>query len=146
MRAHSIAGGANLDDYVIYGEPIYSPVNGTVVIVVDNYDDQNPPKTDVENLAGNHILIESNGNEILLAHLKKGSILVKEGALVTTNSILGQVGNTGNTSEPHLHIHVERGGDPKKILNGTPVPFTMNNKFLVRGDIIKFSNENELNH
>ena len=145
MRSASFAGGANLDDYVIYGEPVYSPVNGIVTVAVDLYDDQTPPKTDVEHLAGNHILIESEGVEILLAHLKKGSIMVNEGDIVTTNSILGQVGNTGNTSEPHLHMHIERGGTHKTILNGKAVPFTINNQFLVRGDIIKSIKKNDAN-
>jgi len=138
MRSSSFAGGARLDNYVIYGEPIYSPIDGKITIVVDKYFDQNPPITDVEHLAGNHILIEGEGIEILLAHLKEGSIIVKEGDIVTTNSILAQVGNTGNTSEPHLHIHVETGGVPQTILNGKAVPFTINNQFLVRGDIIRF--------
>ncbi|MGB5497996.1 MAG: M23 family metallopeptidase [Maribacter sp.] len=145
MRSTSFAGGANLDNYVIYGEPIYSPCDGTIVIVVDRYDDQNPPLTDTEHLAGNHILIESEGVEILLAHLKKGSTMVKEGDIVTTNSILGQVGNTGNTSEPHLHMHVERGGNPKTILNGNPVPFTINERFLVRGDVLRSIKKNDAN-
>lgn len=136
MRASSIDGGSDLDNYVIYGEPIYSPCNGTVVIVVDEYDDQTPPKTDHEHLAGNHLLIESEGVEILLAHLKRGSIKVNVGDTVNTNTLIGQVGNTGNTSEPHLHMHVERGGTMKTILNGTAVLFTINNQFLVRGDII----------
>jgi hypothetical protein len=48
------------------------------------------------------------------------------------------VGNTGNTSEPHLHIHVEKGGETNTILNGIAVPFTINNQYLVRGDIIKY--------
>jgi hypothetical protein len=137
MRASSIDGGSDLDNYVIYGEPIYSPCNGTVVIVVDEYDDQTPPKTDHEHLAGNHILIESEGVEILLAHLKRGSIKVNVGDTVSTNTLIGQVGNTGNTSEPHLHIHVEKGGAIKTILNGIAVPFTINKQFLVRGDIIE---------
>jgi murein DD-endopeptidase MepM/ murein hydrolase activator NlpD len=137
MRASSIDGGSDLDNYVIYGEPIYSPCNGTVVIVVDEYDDQTPPKTDHEHLAGNHILIESEGVEILLAHLKRGSIKVNVGDTVNTNTLIGQVGNTGNTSEPHLHMHVEKGGAMKTILNGTAVPFTINKQFLARGDIIE---------
>ncbi|NNK17919.1 MAG: peptidoglycan DD-metalloendopeptidase family protein [Maribacter sp.] len=136
MRSKSIAGGSNLEGYVIYGEPVFSPVNGVVSVVVDEFDDQNPPMTDTAHLAGNHVLVESEGVEILLAHLKKGSVLVKEGDRVTTNTEIGQVGNTGNTSEPHLHIHVERGGSPKTILNGKAVPFTINDRFLIRGDVI----------
>jgi len=126
MRSPSIAGGSNLNDYVIFGESV----------VVDDFDDLIPPKVDRDNLAGNHVLIESDGNEILLAHLKKDSITVKAGDSVNTNTIIGQVGNTGNTSEPHLHMHVERGGDPDTILNGKAVPFKIGGRFLVRGDLL----------
>ena len=141
MRSSSISGGSDLDNYVIYGEPVYSPIDGKILIAVDKYDDQTPPKTDVENIAGNHILIERNGIEILLAHFKKGSIAVKKGNIVTTNTLLGQVGNSGNTSEPHLHIHVEKGGETNTILNGIAIPFTINEQYLVRGDIIKIEKE-----
>ncbi len=137
MRATSINGGTNLKDYVIYGKPVYSPCIGKVLIVVDEFDDLTPPNTDTNHIAGNHILIEYEDKEILLAHLKKGSIKVKVGDLVDTNTIIGQVGNTGNTSEPHLHMHVEFGGDANTILNGTGVPFTINDHFYLRGDIIE---------
>lgn len=137
MRSSSISGGSDLDNYVIFGESVYSPIDGKILIAVDKYDDQIPPKTDVENIAGNHILLESDGVEILLAHFKKGSIAVKKGDIVTTNTFLGQVGNSGNTSEPHLHLHVEKGGETNTILNGIAIPFTINEQYLVRGDIIK---------
>ncbi len=138
MRASSFAGGSSLENYDIYGDTVFSPCAGTVVIAVDEYDDLIPPNTDIEHLAGNHILIECNGVEIVLAHFKKGSIVVSEGDSVTSDSVLGQVGNTGNTSEPHLHMHVESGGEPKTILDGEAVPFTINNQFLVRGSVIEF--------
>lgn len=137
MRASTIDGGSDLNNYVIYGQEIYSPINGTVIAVEDKYKDQIPPTTDIDHLAGNYILIESNGVEVLLAHLKKGSVAVKKGDVVTTNTLLGQVGNTGNTSEPHLHIHVEKGGETNTILNGIAIPFIINGQYLVRGDIIE---------
>lgn len=136
MRSTTFVGGENLENYAIFGEQVYSPIDGTISVVVDKFDDQNPPITDVGHLAGNHILIVSGGVEVLLAHLKKGSVLVNEGDYVTTNTPLGKVGNTGNTSEPHLHLHVESGGIPKTILNGTAVPFTINGRYLVRGDVL----------
>ena len=145
MRSSSMSGGSDLDDYVIYGEPVYSPLNGVVVAAVDLYDDQIPPKTDVEHLAGNHILIERDNIEVLLAHLKKGSIKVNVGDTVNINTQIGRVGNTGNTSEPHLHIHVEKEGKPNTILDGKSVAFTLNKQFLVRGDIIKSKKENNAN-
>jgi len=137
MRASSIGGGKNLSNYVIFGKPVFSPCSGKVLVVVDKFDDLVPPITDTNNIAGNHILIEFNGKEVLLAHFKKGSIKVNVGDLVDTNTLLGNVGNTGNTSEPHLHMHIEQGGTPSTILNGKAVPFTINGKFLVRGSIIK---------
>ena len=136
MRASSIGGGENLSDYVIYGKPVYSPCVGKVLVVVDEFDDLTPPQKDIENIAGNHILIGFDEKEVLLAHFKKGSIKVKAGDFVDTNTMLGEVGNTGNTSEPHLHMHMEQGGKPDTILNGKPIPFTINGNFLIRGSIL----------
>jgi murein DD-endopeptidase MepM/ murein hydrolase activator NlpD len=134
-RASSINGGPDLDAYAIYGDSLFSPCVGTVSIAVDEFEDLIPPKTDQKNLAGNHILIECQGAEVLLAHLKKGSIVVQPGDQLETHSFLGLVGNTGNTSEPHLHIHAEKGGDPETVLNGKAVPFTIGGRYLVRGNI-----------
>jgi len=134
MRANSISGGNILTDYVIYDMPVYSPVNGKVMVVVDGLEDLIPPNTDAKNIAGNHVLIKFEEKELLLAHLKNGSIKVKVGDIVDTNTLIGNVGNTGNTSEPHLHLHIETGGEPNTILNGTSVPFKINHQFLIRGD------------
>ena len=137
MRSSSMSGGSELEDYVIFGEPVYRPLNGIVVAAIDKYEDQIPPKTDIEHLAGNHILIEGENIEVLLAHFKKGSIKVNVGDTVNINTQIGQVGNTGNSSETHLHIHVEKEGKPNTILDGKSVPFTINSQFLVRNDVIK---------
>ena len=139
MRSKSISGGSKLEDYVIYSEPVYSPVVGVVSLVRDGLPDLEPPLTDTDNLAGNFVLIEKNGFEILLAHLKNGSISVKVGDQVGIDTRIGEVGNTGNTSEPHLHIHIEKGGSSGTILDGEAVPFTINDRFLKRGSILKYS-------
>ena len=139
MRSQSISGGRNLENYIIYGETVYSPIDGVVSLVRDGLPDLEPPLTDTDNLAGNFVLIEQNGFEILLAHLKNGSITVKVGDEVRIGTQLGEVGNTGNTSEPHLHIHIEKGGSPGTILDGEAVPFTINDRFLKRGSILKYS-------
>jgi murein DD-endopeptidase MepM/ murein hydrolase activator NlpD len=55
--------------------------------------------------------------------------------MVTTQTRLGEVGNSGNTSEPHLHIHAVRGGDPGDLMDGEAVPFTLDGRHLVRGSI-----------
>ncbi|MCP5100459.1 MAG: M23 family metallopeptidase [Chloroflexi bacterium] len=135
-RASLFADPQDLTGYEIFGTPLYSPCNGTIVAAVDEFDDLTPPEMDPEHLAGNHVLIACDGIEVLLAHMKKGSVAVQVGDAVTTETELGQVGNTGNTSEPHLHIHAERGGEPGIILDGTAVPFTIGGRFLVRNEII----------
>ena len=70
-----------------------------------------------------------------LAHMKQFSVLVSAGDTVTAGEPLGRVGNSGNTSEPHLHIHAERGGEAGRLLNGEAVPMTFDGQYLVRGDV-----------
>ncbi len=127
---------SDLESYPIYDSRIYSPCTGVISAARDDFADQIPPHTDEQNLAGNHVLIECKGVEILLAHLKQGSVLVNIGDSVTVETELGRVGNTGNTSEPHLHIHAENGGEPGVFLDGRSVPITIDNRFLVRGNTI----------
>ena len=130
-----IGDQADLQRYAIFGNPIYSPCSGTVVHAVYDQPDQLPPNTDVVNLAGNYVLIACYDVEILLAHMKQGSIVVTKGDMVEEGEILGAVGNSGNTSQPHLHIHAERGGISGKILDGEGVPIIFGNRFLARNSL-----------
>ena len=67
--------------------------------------DNIPFQMDSNNLIGNHVILYCKGYSILLAHLKKNSVSVSVGDHVEEGHFIGKVGNTGNTSEPHLHIH-----------------------------------------
>jgi murein DD-endopeptidase MepM/ murein hydrolase activator NlpD len=136
MRADIFGDRSDLESYSIFGAELYSPCTGRIAVAMDDYEDLVPPATDPEHPAGNHVLVECEGVEVLLAHLKRGSVTVEVGDSVTVETVLGQVGNTGNTSEPHLHIHAEQGGEPGVILDGRAVPITIDGRFLVRGDII----------
>jgi hypothetical protein len=127
----------DFENYAIFSSPLYAPCAGEVLIAVDGLEDLVPPATDRENLAGNHVVIGCFGAEVVLAHMQKGSVAVSVGDVVDTDTLLGRVGNSGNTSEPHLHIHAERGGEAGQILNGEAVPITIDGRYLVRGDIIK---------
>jgi len=96
-----------LEDFGIYGLPIYAPVEGQVVAVYDQEDDILPNTEDFLSFEGNYIYLEvkETGTYLLLNHLLKGSVDLKVGDLVQVGDYLGQVGNSGTTSEPHLHIH-----------------------------------------
>ena len=135
--ARAFGSRRELESFTIFGASIYSPCAGTVAAAVDNYEDLIPPTTDPEHPAGNHVLVECGDVEVLLAHMKQGSVSVQVGTSVTVDTVLGQVGNTGNTSEPHLHVHAERGGEPGVVLDGEAVPITIEGRFLVRGDVLR---------
>lgn len=104
------AAGLLPDDpsrYAIFGLRVVSPCAGKVVEVADGLPDLSPPRMDPDHPAGNHVVLEcgAEGIRVLLAHLQRGSVAVAEGARVGPGDLLGLAGNSGNTSEPHLHIH-----------------------------------------
>ena len=136
-RASLFGSSRDLESYVIYGEPIFSPCDGKITVIADGLPDHIPPARDTENLAGNHVLIECGDFEVLIAHLRQHSVRVTVGDVVAVGDPLGEVGNSGNTSEPHLHIHAERGGEPGVILDGVAVPITVDGRFLVRNSIFR---------
>ena len=131
-RANGLAP-KDLEKYTIFGDTLYSPCDGQVVIALDALADQIPPSSG--QLAGNHIVITCKGVDVLLAHLKKNSIVISTGDNVEEGQAIGRVGNSGNSSQPHLHIHAEKGGIASKILDGQGVPIKFNGRFLVRNDV-----------
>jgi hypothetical protein len=135
-RAFLLGSRRDLESYVIYGEPVFSPCDGRIALTSDGAPDLIPPARDTDNPAGNHVLIECGDVEVLLAHLRPRSLHVTAGDVVRVGDLLGEVGNSGNTSEPHLHIHAERGGDPGVILDGEAVPITIQGRFLVRNSVL----------
>ena len=136
-RASLFGSSRDLESYVIYGDPIFSPCDGRISVAIDDLPDHIPPAGDTENLAGNHVLIECGGIEVLVAHMRQHSVRVTVGEVVAVGDPLGEVGNSGNTSEPHLHIHAERGGEPGVILDGDAVPITIDGRFLVRNSVFR---------
>jgi len=81
------------------------------------------------------VFLECNGIEILLAHLEQGSVMVQPGDRVAQGQQVGAVGNSGNTSEPHLHIHAQRGGSDEAFLDGAPVPILFDGRYMVCSEI-----------
>ncbi|MCO4782196.1 MAG: M23 family metallopeptidase [Candidatus Cloacimonetes bacterium] len=130
----------SLDGYVSYGAEIIAPHDGEVVQISNDYDDLQIGETDRKNAFGNHIVLKLKDNVFLgLGHLKKGSLLVKVGDKVKVGQALAQCGNTGNTSQPHLHIQLMTKQDPFDK-ESTPLPMFFKDKegklkFYKRNDI-----------
>jgi hypothetical protein len=97
-----------LDSYAAFGQPLYAPADGRVSRVVNDRPDVAIGATDEEQIVGNHVVIEvGQGVYVMMAHLKKGSIVVSEGEQVRLGQPIAACGNSGNTSEPHLHLQVQ---------------------------------------
>lgn len=108
-RSHA-GDGSQLEQYYCWGQPILAPGAGTVVTALDSLADQQPGQMDPRNPAGNHVILDhGNGEFSLLAHLRRGSVAVRAGSRVAQGQTLGECGNSGNTSEPHLHYHLQDG-------------------------------------
>lgn len=110
-------GSKTLEDFGIYDKEVVAPASGTVVESYDEEADITPNSEEFLSMEGNHIYIklDATGTYLLLNHLKKGSVLVKAGDHVNEGDIIGKVGNSGSTSEPHLHIQHQH-QDPTKTL------------------------------
>jgi hypothetical protein len=123
--------------YAIFGDAIYAPCEGVVVRAEDGLPDLAPPTVDREHMAGNFVLLECGDVgefHVLLAHMRDGSVAVHPGDYVTTDSKLGNVGNSGNSDEPHLHVHAQRPGHIWDVFTGDPLPVTFNGRYLIRND------------
>jgi hypothetical protein len=100
--------GTRVEQYFCWGRPILAPAAGTVAVAVDSLADNAPGQRDPAHAAGNHVILDhGNGEFSLLAHLRSGSVAVRPGATVAAGQKLGECGNSGNTSEPHLHYHLQ---------------------------------------
>jgi len=124
------------DDSPTFGRSLISPVTGTVVSVVDGIDDNDaqksfPRRSLVESVQqprwifGNHVVLDAGrGVFVLLAHLKKDSVVVKPGAIVHEGDPVARAGNSGNTMVSHVHLQVMDGADPAAAsVSGIPALF-----------------------
>ncbi len=96
------------EDYFCYGKPVIAPADGTVVKVINTVKDNIIGQVNVKENWGNVIVIKhSDYLYSLMAHLKFGSIKVKEGQFVKRGQQLAQVGNSGRSPYPHLHFQFQ---------------------------------------
>lgn len=102
--------GKKLEDYEVFGQEVLAPGIGGVIQVIDGSIDVLPGERDRSVGVGNAIIIDHhNGEYSLLCHFKYNSIRVKVGDEVNQGDVIGQCGNTGNTSEPHIHFNLQDG-------------------------------------
>ena len=124
-----------------WGRPLLSPAEGRVAFVRDDMEDADGAGTVTEtaDAAGNQIVIElDNGLFVLLAHLQHGSVRVQEGDPVRIGDELARVGNSGNTTLPHLHLQVQTHADvwdPDNL--SVPFAFGTDGRVPVRNDRVR---------
>ena len=131
--ATHIADATRLESYYCWDQPILSPGAGTIAAVTSDLPDNPIGTADPQNPAGNHVVIDlGNGEYAFLGHMRQGSVTLKVGDTVAVGDEVGRCGNSGNTSEPHLHMHLQTTTDladgeglPAQfvdyIANGAPV-------------------------
>ena len=123
--------GSQPAQYQAYGAEVLAVADGTVVAVLDSLDDQVPPtlpdpaSITLNTADGNHVILKlGEGLYAFYAHLQKGSdgVRVKLGDTVVRGQVLGLLGNSGNSSAPHLHFHLM---DGPSVLGSNGLPFVI---------------------
>ncbi|MGW3860969.1 M23 family metallopeptidase [Streptomyces sp. NPDC005047] len=127
-------------DFPAFGAPLLAVADGTVVRVCDTQRDHLSRTSlpallylvilegsvremaGVRRIIGNHVVLDlGDGTHALYAHVRRGSLAVREGDRVTAGQVLGRCGNSGNSTEPHVHFQLMDGPDPDTARG---VPFT----------------------
>jgi hypothetical protein len=130
-----------VDRFFAFGQPVLAPAAGRVVAVHEGEADHAARRSQLAlvpyaltqaararggagALAGNHVILELDGGRgfVLLAHLRAGSIQVRKAESVVAGQELASCGNSGNSTQPHLHIQVMDAADPFRA-RGLPVSF-----------------------
>ncbi len=106
-QSHRGDGSKNADFYA-FGLPVLAPADGVVTDVITGVRDNSPGSMNPIFAGGNAVVIRHQENEVsVLAHFQQGSICVKPGERVKRGQVLGRCGNSGNSSEAHIHFHVQ---------------------------------------
>jgi len=129
-RLRAFVGPIGADQFYCWDQPVYSPVDGTVVQAGTGWPDhtrvsawrslkiwynatyrfrpkQVNGRLDIRPNVGNYVMVQVKaGYIVFLAHLRQGSTLVREGDVIRAGTQVGTLGNSGNTTMPHLHINL----------------------------------------
>jgi hypothetical protein len=123
----------------IFHDAVYGPCEGVVTAVVTIFQTLHLAKWTRNTLQGTTSSSDRPAQIPLfgLAHLAHGSICVRPGDIVTVGQPLAQVGNSGNTTEPHLHIHAKCGGKPDSMLDGEGIAIRFRGKWLIGNSVVR---------
>lgn len=130
--------GDQNEDYYAFGQPILAPAAGVVISSRDGIPDNRPGEKymnrHLDEIRGNYVVIDhQNGEYSFLVHLQQGSVQVKAGDRVRPGDPIGRCGNSGHSSEPHLHYHLQ---NRSRFNFGDGLPAQFQN-YKVKGDIIE---------
>ncbi len=148
LRAASLLRPEPPERFPGFGRPILAPADGTVVATHDAAPDhaayRGAPSVwyaltqhrrvaaGWAALAGNHVLIETAGTVLALCHLQQGSIEVHPGQRVRRGDLLGRCGNSGNSTEPHVHVQAITTAD---VSHAAAVPLSFDGRLPRNGDV-----------
>ncbi len=104
--------GTRNEDYFAFGQPLYAVCDAVVLDVITGVEDNKPGAMNPSQPLGNAVVLKTANDEyIFYAHFELGTIKVEKGQNVKKGQYLGNCGNSGNSSEPHLHLHIQDGPD-----------------------------------
>ncbi len=108
-RSYQRSGTRN-EDYYAFGEPLFAVCDAEVYEIQTGVEDNRPSIMNPSQPLGNSVMLKTaNGEYIVYAHLEYATVAVKAGDKVTKGQYLGNCGNSGNSSEAHLHLHIQDG-------------------------------------
>jgi len=120
--------GTHNTDYYCYGTELLAVADGIVIDCKDGIpehrvDEGMPIPPTSQTVLGNFVILDiGNGLYAFYAHLQPGSVNVQIGDEVSAGDVIGLLGNTGMSTAPHLHFHVE---DTSSIIAGQGVPYVL---------------------
>lgn len=122
------------ENFFAFNKEILAPLDGRVIKVINDVLDNAPGVVKENEPLGNYIVIEHKNNEYsLIAHFKQFSIDVKKGDMVITGQKLGLCGNSGNSTEPHIHFQVM---DAKNVMYAISLNIQFGEDSPVQGDYV----------
>ena len=103
-----VGEGTQNEDYYCFGRRLNAPGAGVVIALENSIEDNVPGQLSDGIATGNYVMIDhQNGEFSVLAHFQQGTIIVAVGDRVVAGQELGKAGNSGNSTEPHLHYHLQ---------------------------------------